>query len=260
MMPPTLDLPPPSFGFQVRVIQLNDPVPQTPGQTAPVSTYPNIITVAGVQSWTAVFRTNTNDPGSEPMVINVNRKQGSQSIHGSIRRDGNQWYWVGGGQRIPLAANDPCVTRIWPGGHSMSSEDYAHFCTTRVIEGFEDTVWVIDLAYDLASEQVSGGLSGPAGKVFELHNGNIDLSFVVDALDSRSFEHDIRPLFRDVDVTSMREQNLDLTSYEAVKSNAVVIWKALSYTLPALRMPCDGKWPPGPLLVFQQWMSQGMPA
>lgn len=260
MAPPTLDLPPPSFGFQVRIIQLNDPVPQPPGRTAPVTSYPNIITVAGVQSWTSVFRTNTNVPGSEPLVVNVNRKQAGQTIQGSIQRVGNQSYWVGGGQRIPLAPNDPCVTRVWPGGHSMSSDEYAHFCTTHVIEGFEETVWVIDISYDLASEQVTGAVRGSAGQVFELRNGAIELSFVIDALDARSFERDIRPLFRDVDVTAMGPNNLDLTSYEVVKSNAPVIWKALSYTLPALRMPCDGMWPPGPLLVFQQWMSQGMPA
>jgi hypothetical protein len=260
MTPPTLDLPPPTFGFQVRILELNDPIPGTPGQAAPVSSYPNIITVSGVQSWNAIFRTTTNVPGSEAVVINVNRKQASQTIHGSIERDGGQWYWIGGGQRIPLAANDPCVTRLWPGGHSMSSDDYAHFCTTRVVAGFEETVWAFNLEYDLASEEVSGTVGGPAGKAFELHHGNIDLSFVIDALDSRSFEHDIRPLFRDVDVASMRGQDLDLTSYQAVKANAPVIWKALSYTLPALQMPCDGKWPPGPLLVFQQWMAQGMPA
>jgi hypothetical protein len=114
---------------------------------------------------------------------------------------------------------------------------------------------------------VTGDATGPAGTVFHLHkdlagNGQIDLRFVVNALDARGFARDIHPLFRPVDIQSMkspeRSAPFDLSSYDDVRDNAPSIARALTWTLQRSKMPCDGKWPPGRLLVFQQWMDQGM--
>ncbi len=73
------------------------------------------------------------------------------------------------------------------------------------------------------------------------------------------------PLFRPSDVRAMEDPlgppvAINLSSYQDVKANAQSINIALnaSPTGQATHMPCDGWWPPGPLLVFQQWIDQGM--
>jgi hypothetical protein len=265
---PTLDLPPPLFGFQLQVIGLQDTAPSGSPQLGPVSTFPNILTPAGVQAWTADYEVNTNYPGSEPVAIAIMIMQqtAERTIHGSIERLHGGWYWVGGGQRIPLAPNDPCVTRVWPGERPMSDQDYARFCRTRIIPGTENTVWTADLSYNLAIEQISGDSNGSAGTILDLNDGSITLSFVVNPLNARSFQRDILPLFRSSDVRAMEDPfgppiPINLLSYQDVTANHQSINIALNASpmSQTTHMPCDGWWPPGPLLVFQQWIDQGMP-
>ena len=66
------------------------------------------------------------------------------------------------------------------------------------------------------------------------------------------FAHDIRPLFREHDIESMRWA-FDLGKYEDVKARAEAIYNQLS----AGTMPCDGAWPPNHLVLFRQWIDQG---
>jgi hypothetical protein len=67
-----------------------------------------------------------------------------------------------------------------------------------------------------------------------------------------SFATDIRPLFRDKDVDSMRSM-IDLSDYDAVKENADDIYQQLSEG----NMPCDGAWPADRIARFRQWMDEG---
>lgn len=70
-----------------------------------------------------------------------------------------------------------------------------------------------------------------------------------------SFATDIRPLFRDTpDVDSMKENGLDLSSYEQVKEQAARIYQVLEDG----SMPCDGPWPSAQVAAFKQWMDEGM--
>jgi hypothetical protein len=266
---------PPLFQFELQVLALTDQVPGPPERARLVTTSPSI-TIAGAPTSpthdpsTVGFQTRTNTPAPVPVVVAIVRHTRTLTIRGSVQRQGGHWYWIGGGHRIPLGDDDPCVTRVWPDGRSMSDQDYARFCRTRTITASVNpgTAWTINLSYDLAAEQVTGDATGPAGAILHLHrdlgaNGQIDLRLVVKAVDDRSFARDIRPLFRDIDIESMkspqRSDPFDLSSYDDVKARAQSILGALSYTLPDSRMPCDGKWPPGPLLVFRQWLDRGMP-
>jgi hypothetical protein len=69
-----------------------------------------------------------------------------------------------------------------------------------------------------------------------------------------SFETDIRPLFRDMDVESM-SGHFDLSSYEQVREHAEAIHARLSEG----SMPCDGPWPAENVERFGQWMQAGLP-
>jgi hypothetical protein len=69
------------------------------------------------------------------------------------------------------------------------------------------------------------------------------------------FEQDIRPLFRDRDVRSMRS-SFDLSSYEDVRANAQAILDRVSDG----SMPCDSEWPPEQVDVLRRWIDAGMPA
>ncbi len=69
-----------------------------------------------------------------------------------------------------------------------------------------------------------------------------------------SFDRDIRPLFRPLDVDSMQHA-FDLSSYEDVRTNADKIHEALSDG----SMPCDGEWPPEDVERFHRWMNEGFP-
>jgi hypothetical protein len=73
-----------------------------------------------------------------------------------------------------------------------------------------------------------------------------------------SFSHDIRPLFRDFDITSMKTQpppakRFDLSKYEDVRDRADKILKVLQDQT----MPCDDPWPDDKVALFQKWISDG---
>jgi hypothetical protein len=67
-----------------------------------------------------------------------------------------------------------------------------------------------------------------------------------------SFARDIRPLFRDRDIQSMRSL-FDLASYEDVRTHAEAIYA----TLAAGQMPCDGAWADEDAQRFRSWLDTG---
>lgn len=71
-----------------------------------------------------------------------------------------------------------------------------------------------------------------------------------------SFTKDIRPLFRDDDIDTMKQFGLDLSSYDHVKTRAREIYA----TLADGSMPCDGPWPKEQVDRFKSWMDEGMAA
>ena len=68
------------------------------------------------------------------------------------------------------------------------------------------------------------------------------------------FARDIRPLFRDEDVDSMRFA-FDLRDYDDVKANAAAIYERLDDGT----MPCDGAWPRERVDLFRRWVDDGCP-
>ena len=72
-----------------------------------------------------------------------------------------------------------------------------------------------------------------------------------------SYAADIRPLFRQLDIDSMRAKaKLDLASYTAVAAWAdAILGKLESGT-----MPCDGAWPAAKVELFRRWISGGKQA
>jgi hypothetical protein len=73
--------------------------------------------------------------------------------------------------------------------------------------------------------------------------------------ESVSYERDIRPLFRERDVSEM-SWAFDLASYEDVRANADGILARLSNG----SMPCDGSWPEERIELFRRWMDAGCAA
>ena len=71
---------------------------------------------------------------------------------------------------------------------------------------------------------------------------------------SISFASDIRPLFRQKDINSMR-RFFDLSAYDDVRANADAILSRLSEKT----MPCDGGWPDADIDKFRQWIEAGYP-
>jgi hypothetical protein len=70
------------------------------------------------------------------------------------------------------------------------------------------------------------------------------------------FEEDIKPLFRQQDVSSMLVFGpFNLHSYDDVKAHADEILKRLRDD-----MPCDGRWPETDIAKFEAWKNGGMPA
>jgi hypothetical protein len=160
-------------------------------------------------------------------------------------------------------------------------------------------VGTIEFAYDLASEKVGkirGDIAlvkplprPPARSDNEFRvwrdlspNGEFFLNFGVKALVTRSFATDIRPLFRDSDIAAMKHASgpdsgtglpagFDLSSYDNVKAYATQIFPLVSEPGSRTIMPCDWQtapwarpgwgsgWSEGRVLVFKQWMDQGMP-
>ena len=154
----------PKFSLEVHIGSLTDQIPQIsgdPGIPGLVSTSTEIL-VAGTPAGptgdpnTWAHTTIAEWPGAVPVQILVVRHTQTRTVSGTIEERQGHWYWVGGGQEIALAADDPCVTRIWPGGRPMSDHEYATFCTTRIFEPpvSPGIVGTIDFAYDLASEKV----------------------------------------------------------------------------------------------------------
>jgi hypothetical protein len=70
-----------------------------------------------------------------------------------------------------------------------------------------------------------------------------------------SYERDIRPLFRERDVSSMSVA-FDLESHDDVCANAHRILAKLSDG----SMSCDGPWPPERFELFRGWVGAGCPA
>ena len=69
-----------------------------------------------------------------------------------------------------------------------------------------------------------------------------------------SYAADIRPLFRQLDIDSMRTKaKLDLASYAAVAAWA----DPILHKLESGKMPCDGAWPAEKVALFRRWISGG---
>jgi hypothetical protein len=69
------------------------------------------------------------------------------------------------------------------------------------------------------------------------------------------YERNIRPLFRENDVSSM-SMAFDLASYNDVRANADRILAKLSDG----SMPCDDPWPKERVELFRSWVDAGCPA
>ena len=69
-----------------------------------------------------------------------------------------------------------------------------------------------------------------------------------------SFATDIRPLFRDKDVQSMKSM-FDLSRYQDVKDNADGILETVANG----SMPCDQAWSPEQVSTLRAWISEGFP-
>ena len=67
-----------------------------------------------------------------------------------------------------------------------------------------------------------------------------------------SYARDIRPLFRDRDVQSMKSA-FDLSSYDDVRTHG----EAIAGVLAAGTMPCDGAWPDEDVQRFRSWLDGG---
>jgi hypothetical protein len=70
-----------------------------------------------------------------------------------------------------------------------------------------------------------------------------------------SFEHQIKPLFRERDRQSMKWA-FDLWSHDDVAGNSEAILEKLRDGT----MPCDGAWPDEQIAVLQHWVDAGTPA
>jgi len=69
-----------------------------------------------------------------------------------------------------------------------------------------------------------------------------------------SFAHDIRSLFRDSDIATMkRVSGLDLSNHAQVSAQADQILSRLE----AGDMPCDGRWPDHQVKLFKEWINGG---
>ena len=69
-----------------------------------------------------------------------------------------------------------------------------------------------------------------------------------------SFEHDVKPLFRESDRESMQKA-FDLWSYDdVVKHQDAIVERLADGT-----MPCDGAWPNDRVALLRAWVLQGSP-
>ena len=70
-----------------------------------------------------------------------------------------------------------------------------------------------------------------------------------------SFEQDIKPLFRDKDVASMKFL-FDLHDHQDVTTNA----EAILETVENGSMPCDAQWSEDQVSTLRDWVADGCPA
>ncbi|MFN2445054.1 MAG: hypothetical protein ABR606_05655 [Vicinamibacterales bacterium] len=70
-----------------------------------------------------------------------------------------------------------------------------------------------------------------------------------------SYEADIRPMFRNRDVESMKQfGSFDLSRFEHVRIHASRIYSRLA----SKTMPCDDPWSEDQIARFKDWMDGGM--
>jgi hypothetical protein len=76
-----------------------------------------------------------------------------------------------------------------------------------------------------------------------------------------SFQTDIRPLFRPVDIDHMKRRGLDLSKYDDVKNNGQDIYDRVSSTDDNFRMPRppDPPWTKAKIDLFKKWTDEGFP-
>ena len=71
---------------------------------------------------------------------------------------------------------------------------------------------------------------------------------------------DIRQMFTDVDVNHMRSQGMDLSSYDVVKTNAMIIYgQVASGNMPPKPPQGEGPWSPAWVATFMNWITTGCP-
>jgi hypothetical protein len=70
-----------------------------------------------------------------------------------------------------------------------------------------------------------------------------------------TWENPIKSFFRPFDIDSMKDNGIDLSSYQDVKDNAKHIYERTS----AGDMPCDEPWPADRVATFQQWKDDDCP-
>ncbi|HEU0304246.1 MAG TPA: hypothetical protein VFR32_06675, partial [Gaiellaceae bacterium] len=101
--------------------------------------------------------------------------------------------------------------------------------------------------------------AGPPGSRISALEPEIDDAETAAALPGAeepvSFEHHIRPLFRERDRKSMKFV-FDLWSYDDAKQHAADILERLQDG----SMPCDGAWPEEKIEAFRRWAETGMDA
>ncbi len=68
------------------------------------------------------------------------------------------------------------------------------------------------------------------------------------------FAAQVRNLFRESDVKTMKRYGVDLSSYDNVKTRAADIYARLVDG----DMPCDAAWDADKLSIFKAWMDGGM--
>lgn len=70
-----------------------------------------------------------------------------------------------------------------------------------------------------------------------------------------TYSHDIRPLFRDMDIACMvhRGKKLNDATWMCTPANAQEVYNAVFNGV----MPPDGRWPPDRVALFKQWMDDG---
>ncbi len=75
-----------------------------------------------------------------------------------------------------------------------------------------------------------------------------------DEFGALSFQSDIRPLFNQSDIDTMKSiGGFDLSNYEDVKTRSEDIYSRLSDK----SMPCEGGWPGENIEKFKRWMDTG---